>query len=81
MCMYYAKTKLTGREQIKAYQPNQYLTSFFPNSVKKWSSKERLASRTWQYTIDLGMECRKLAQTILTYAKTVVPVYSTKGNY
>ena len=42
------------------------LTSFLPKLVKKWSSKLRLASRTWQYTTDLGMEFLKPAQTILT---------------
>lgn len=39
-------------------------TSFPPNWVKKRSSKLRLASRTWQWTTDFGMECRKVPTTI-----------------
>lgn len=65
---------------LKMRAPNKTLTSFFPKSVKKWSSKLRLASRTWQYTTDFGMEFLKLPTTIWTYDRTFDPVHEVIWN-
>lgn len=61
-------------QKLKMKKRLLIITSFAPNSVKKWSSKVRLASRTWQNTTDFGMECLSVPTTIWTYDRTFDPI-------